>query len=149
MSEHQCNKFEAIAGRWVCVECSAAYDSLVNLLGVRQAKYGNVPTTVDGITFGSKAEARRYRTLLDMARRGEIEDLCTHARWLLLPAFVDSAGQSVRGIWYEDDFNYIRDGRRVVEDVKGHRTATFRLKSKLFRARYRDVLFLVVEASCA
>lgn len=35
---------------------------------------------------------------------------------------------------YLADFVYVRDGRRVVEDVKGMRTAVYKLKCRLMQA---------------
>ncbi len=40
--------------------------------GAPRTKYGNVITQVDGITFKSKKEARRYEELQGMKERGEI-----------------------------------------------------------------------------
>lgn len=75
-------------------------------------KYGAIPTTVDGMDFASRAEARRYRELRSLARAGAISDLTCHNRYRL-------AVNGVRIGSYTDDFAYIQDGKRVVEDVKG------------------------------
>lgn len=112
----------------------------------RRSKYNNRKTTLYGITFDSQAEADRYLVLRDMEQRGEISALRIHSRWCLLDSFADAQGKKVRGIQYEDDFNYIRDGQRIVEDVKGFKTAVFRIKEKLFKSRYPNVLFLVIDA---
>lgn len=112
----------------------------------RRLKYNNRKTTLYGITFDSQAEANRYLILRDMEQRGEISDLRVHSCWNLLDAFVDAQGKKVRGIQYEDDFSYMSDGQHVVEDVKGFKTPVFRIKEKLFKSRYPDVLFLATEA---
>ena len=112
----------------------------------RRTKYNNRKVTLYGITFDSQAEANRYLLLRELQERGEIEDLRVHTRWQLVDDFTDGDGQTVRGIQYEDDFSYRRNGRLVVEDVKGVKTAVFRLKEKLFKQRYPQVLFRVVEA---
>lgn len=111
----------------------------------RRSKYNNRKTEIDGITFDSHAEANRYLVLRDMEAQGIITELSVHTRWPVLDDFVDCNGKRIRGIVYEDDFSYARNGRRVVEDVKGVRTAVFRLKAKLFQKRYPHILFLVTE----
>lgn len=42
-------------------------------------KYHAKPTTVDGIRFASKAEARRYSELRLLEKAGEIKNLEAHA----------------------------------------------------------------------
>ena len=64
--------------------------------------------TIDGIEFGSKAEAKRGADLMAMERRGEIEDLRWH------PYFeVPMAGQKFYR--YTADSSYWRDGKFIVE----------------------------------
>lgn len=82
---------------------------------------------VDGRTFDSKAEARRYLELKKLQASGVISGLRLQVRFPL----------SVNGVTvgkYVADFVYIRDGRRVVEDVKGMRTAVYKLKCRLMLA---------------
>lgn len=102
----------------------------------RRSKYHARPATVDGWRFDSQAEARRYTELSVLARAGEIADLVIHPRYELQAAFTDRTGKRWAAITYEADFAYTEGGARVVEDVKGHPTAIFRLKRKLFLARY-------------
>jgi hypothetical protein len=93
-------------------------------------KFGNIPTDVDGYTFDSKKEARRYGELKLLARAGRIADLQIHPRFPL-----DVNGHPI--CRYEGDFAYTEDGARVVEDVKSAITRkhpVYRLKAKLFRA---------------
>lgn len=111
---------------------------------MRRSKYNNRKVTRFGITFDSIAEANRYLVLRELFQDGEIGDLNVHTKWEILPAFVDCHGKRVRPVYYVDDFDYVRDGHRVVEDVKGHKTAVYVIKSKMFRKRYPDVLFLEV-----
>jgi hypothetical protein len=70
-------------------------------------KYGAVKTTVDGIEFDSKAEARRYTELRLLEHAGEIRDLELQPRYELLPAFVDAEGVRHRAIEYVADFRYV------------------------------------------
>lgn len=100
-----------------------------------RSKYHAKRTTVDGITFDSKREADRYLVLKSMEEDGAIEDLRRQVRYELMPAF-DVDGKHYRPVFYVADFVYMEDGEEVVEDVKGMRTDTYRLKSKLFARRY-------------
>lgn len=100
-----------------------------------RSKYHAKKTTVDGITFDSRKEADRYLVLKGMEGDGIIEDLRRQVRYELVPAF-DVDGRHYRAVCYVADFVYREDGREVVEDVKGMRTDTYRLKSKLFARRY-------------
>lgn len=113
-------------------------------------KYGAKKTVVDGITFDSKAEARRYRDLRLAEAAGEIVQLQVHPVYELLPAFTTRQGERVRALAYEADFVYTeRDGRAVVEDVKGGKatqTEAWKIKRKLFLHRYPDVELRIVEA---
>lgn len=104
------------------------------------SKYNAIPTTVDGIKFDSRLEARRYQYLLLLERSGEIRELQVHPTFELQPWFsVD--GKKFRAISYEADFSYKKDDGKfgsvlVVEDCKGTVTAEARLKMKLFAFRF-------------
>ena len=113
------------------------------------SKYGNRKVEVDGITFDSVAEARRYGELCLLVLAGEIQELRCHPRYMLLEPFTDAAGQKVRAVHYTPDFDYLdaRTGRRVAEDVKGRKgtiTEAFTLRSKFFRHRYPGIELRVV-----
>ena len=101
-------------------------------------KYGNRKTVVDGIKFDSKAEAERYRELKLMEQAGIITDLQLQPKFPLIPTFRKN-GQTFRGITYIADFAYTENGRKVVEDVKGFKTAVYKLKRKLFEYTYQDI----------
>ena len=92
-------------------------------------KYRAKPTTVDGYRFASKKEANRYQQLLWMHEANEIEDL------QLQPRF-DIEVNGVKVCKYYADFKYRdkRTGDYVIEDVKGVRTAVYKLKKKLVQA---------------
>lgn len=93
----------------------------------RKNKYGNTPTTVDGVRFASLREARRYGELKVMERCGLISGL------ELQPPF-DLAVNGVHVCRYVADFAYVEKGERVVEDAKGMPTPEYRLKRKLLLA---------------
>ena len=93
------------------------------------SKYRNIKTTIDNITFDSKAEARRYQDLKLLFRGNEISDL------ELQPKFnLTAHGKAI--CRYVADFRYKENGNTVVEDVKGIQTPVFKLKRKLFKAQY-------------
>lgn len=108
-------------------------------------KYNAKRTVVDGITFDSKAEARRYGELKIMERAGEIADLVLQPAFELQEGYCVN-GRKVRPITYRADFEYTdtRTGSTVVEDVKGAETPEFKLKRKLFEYRFDGVDFRVV-----
>ena len=116
---------------------------------VARNKYNARKVTIDGYTFDSQAEATRYGELCMLEREGEITDLRVHPKFTLQEAFTDRWDNRVRAIRYTADFAYVEKwGEQVVEDVKGGKatqTAAFRIKAKLFRKRYPDVRFEVVE----
>lgn len=99
-------------------------------MAARGSKYHAKKTVVDGIEFDSAKEARRYTKLRDMERAGEIQGLLLQVPFELLPSF-DLEGVKYRGVRYIADFVYYRDGKRVVEDVKGVKTPEYKLKKKL------------------
>lgn len=101
-------------------------------------KYNAKKTTVNGITFDSKAEARRYSELKLLVQAGEINGLILHPTFELQPPFVDVDGKRQRAIKYVADFQYTENGRPIVEDVKGVETPVFRLKMKMFKYIYSE-----------
>lgn len=99
----------------------------------KRNKFGAVKTVVDGISFDSKAESRRYLVLKDMQKRGEISGLVLQVRFELIPAQVTKDAKE-KPVYYEADFAYHdKDGAYVVEDVKSGPTKTkeFVIKRKL------------------
>lgn len=97
--------------------------------GSKKSKYSNEKTKVDGISFASRAEARRYGELKLLALGGEIRNLEMYPRFTL-------AVNDQKICTYVADFRYydIKRKRVRIEDVKGARTAVFILKKKLLKA---------------
>jgi len=95
------------------------------------SKYRAVATVVDGRRFASRKEAERYQALRLLQKAGEIEKLQIQVKY---PIQVN--GEPICQYWA--DFVYVdcRSGHTVVEDVKGVRTAVYRLKKKLLHAVY-------------
>jgi hypothetical protein len=107
----------------------------------KPSKYRNVRAqSHDGRWFDSKAERNRYEVLREMERRGEIRDLECQPAFELQPAFTTCGGRRIQAIRYKADFAYSEPGntRRVIEDVKGHRTGVFNLKWKMVQYHYPD-----------
>lgn len=99
----------------------------------RPSKYNAIKTDVDGVTFDSKAEARRYAELKLMQQGGLIQGLVLQPRFPLL------VNDQKVGI-YVADFQYwdLEEQTSVVEDVKSPatKTAIYRLKKKIVHAIY-------------
>lgn len=53
---------------------------------MRYRKYKNTKINVDGMTFDSKKEAKRYQELSLLQKAGEISGLQTQVRYVLIPA---------------------------------------------------------------
>jgi hypothetical protein len=96
---------------------------------VSRSKFRNVRTEIDGITFSSKAEARRYQELKLLEKAKAIHSLELQPRYKLI---VNGELVAV----YVGDFHYWSNETDlpVVEDVKGFITPEFRLKKKLMKA---------------
>lgn len=126
----------------------------------RRSKYNAVRTTVDGFTFDSKKEAKRYGELKWLEADGQIRNLKRQPSFVLLAPVVVGGRENVNdGVLsgmepvgtYRADFSYeecqslLRPPPRwllVVEDVKsaGTRTPVYRLKKKLVEATYGIVV---------
>jgi len=93
-------------------------------------KYRNKPTTVGDRTFSSKREAARYIDLCLMQKAGEISDLRLQVPFVLLTGAKYRDGSRARpAIRYVADFVYRdRDGKQIIEDVKGLRTDVYKIK---------------------
>ena len=105
---------------------------------MRKVKYGNRKTELDGITFDSKKEARRYAELKILEMAGEISDLELQMPFVLQPAFAHK-GKKVQSIKYVADFVYIdNEGRKVVEDVKSPATR----KDKVYQLKKKMMLYV-------
>jgi hypothetical protein len=108
-------------------------------------KYHARKVTIDGITFDSLAESRRYTTLKYMQMTGEISGLRVHTPYTVIPAFTYQ-GKKVAAITYEPDFDYRIGSKQVAEDVKSPATKTevFRVKQKLFWLRFPDIELRII-----
>ena len=100
-------------------------------------KYNNTKKTVDGITFDSILEARRYVVLKSRLEAGMISELRLQPHYTIMDGYKDLSGTYIRPVQYIADFSYINaDGKRIVEDTKGVRTEAYVIKRKLVRDRF-------------
>ena len=53
-------------------------------------------------------------------------------------------GRTFRKIEYIADFQYIENGKTIVEDVKGMQTDVFKLKHKIFEKVYPDLELRII-----
>ena len=106
------------------------------------SKYHARKVVRGGKTFDSAKEARRYGELCLLQRAGEISDLRTQVKYVLIPAqrepdTVGKRGGVIKGLLlerevsYVADFVYVQNGKTVVEDSKGMRTKDYIIKRKL------------------
>lgn len=102
-------------------------------------KYHNIPTTVDGITFDSRKEAERYIVLRCMEKSGMIQNLRSQVPFELSKPY-KIAGKTVKGTKYIADFVYTQNGKEIVEDVKGMKTAAYRIKRNWMHEKYGIVI---------
>ena len=103
------------------------------------SKYKAKKTVIDGITFDSKAEAKRYQELKLLERAGQIKHLSLQPRFTLQEGFVNvHTGKKERMIEYVADFMYLENNVIIVEDCKGFKTADYKIKRKLFIYQYQD-----------
>ena len=93
------------------------------------------------VTFDSKAEAMRAKQLELLERGGYIQDLRIQPAFVLIPSFKRN-GKTVAAGMYVADFEYIQDGKHIIEDLKGFKTATYNFKRKLFLSTLdADIVF--------
>lgn len=109
-----------------------------------QSKYRSEKTEIDGNIFDSKKEAKRYQQLKLLEAAGEIKDLRTQVKYVLIPTQREPDTIGKRGgvhkgkllekeCAYYADFVYTRadTGETVVEDAKGMRLSDYKLKRKM------------------
>lgn len=111
----------------------------------KTAKYKSKKTIVDGISFPSRKEARRYQELKLLKKAGEIKDFELQPEFELQPKF-KFFGRTIRPIKYIADFRVIYpDGTEIIEDTKGIETDVFKIKKKMLLYRYPEINFKVVK----
>ena len=105
-----------------------------------KTKYHNIKTVVNGITFDSKKEARRYTELMMLQKAKIISDLELQKRFEICPKKYENK----RARYYVADFVYVENGKRVIEDVKSPITRSnpvYSLKKALVQVNYPEYEF--------
>ena len=120
-------------------------------------KYGNKKTTVDGMVFDSKKEARYYMLYKQREKDGKISNLRMQVPFELIPAIyrdetvhLKTKDKIVRrcvqkAVKYIADFVYVNNdtGKEEVIDAKGFRTKEYKLKKKMMLA-FKDIEIIEV-----
>lgn len=119
----------------------------------KMKKYKNKSIEAHGMKWDSYSELARYEELLVMEKDGVIKNLKAHSKeicFLLLEkcTYKDISGKVKKQLptTYTPDFLYMINGILVAEDVKGMITDAFRIKAKMFRARYPKIVLRLVKA---
>lgn len=103
-----------------------------------------VKKTVDGITFDSTMEANYYEYLKAEQAAGRVLSFKLQPEYQLLDSYV-KYGRKIRGIKYIADFLVVyADETEIVIDVKGRETDDFKLKRKMFDAKYPDLTLKLI-----
>lgn len=98
----------------------------------KKAKYGNNRPMVDGMYFDSQLEADKYSELKLSLHMGVIAGFCRQPEFILQEGF-----GLTKPICYRADFVVFNlDGTAEVIDTKGFETETFKIKHKLFKAKF-------------
>lgn len=118
-----------------------AYINIICNQGFNEmSKYHNKKTTIDGITFDSIKEGKRYQELKLLERAKEISGLKLQPQFELQPSFKKN-GKIYKKITYKADFMYFdnRLNKTIVEDVKGFKTEVYKLKKKIFEYNFKNL----------
>lgn len=116
-------------------------------------KYNNKKVVIDNIEFDSKKEGQRYLVLRDAEARGEISELKLQPKFELIPSIKEDYIKHLKtkdkietrtvqlAITYKADFQYKKNDKVVVEDVKASPKMAsldkaFLIKEKLFRWKF-------------
>ena len=104
----------------------------------RKNKFNAVKVEIDGLTFDSKKEAKRYIQLKAMQQHKEIRELKNHQCFELAPKTrIAGEKRAKPALRYFADFTYYTAaGEFVVEDVKSaitRKTASYRNKKHLMK----------------
>lgn len=130
----------------------------------RKNKYNAKKVEFDGHVFDSKKEKARYELLKEACDEGLISDLKRQVRYELEPPVIEEYEEHLktkvvkkvrtlqRGIYYTCDFQYIKDGELVVEDVKSSPAQAkldkaYQIRKKLLFARHGIKIYEVFNAN--
>jgi hypothetical protein len=104
------------------------------------SKYKSRKVVADGMVFDSRKEYQRWCELSLLEKAGEIHNLQRQVKYVVIPAQKENGKTVERQCSYIADFVYEKDGKTVVEDVKGYKKgqayAVFSIKRKLMLKEY-------------
>lgn len=110
----------------------------------RASKYNAKKSEYKGIKFDSKAEMEYYKHLELLKEMGEVSWFDMQPEFTLLGGFTDNFGRKHLPIKYRADFLvHYADAPPVVIDIKGMETPDFKLKRKMYCARFPLELKLI------
>lgn len=116
---------------------------------LRAKKYGNytVHKNLNGIKtkFDSKAEYARFLYLKNLEENGIITQLKMQTKFILQEKYTNAKGKKIGAITYKADFTYKKEGKWIVEDVKGFITNDFKLKKKMFEMKYAELTIDIIK----
>ena len=99
---------------------------------MRPTKYHSRKITIDNQTFDSMKEFARWKDLQRLLGAGVITDLKRQVKFELIPSQKNEFGKVIeRPVTYVADYVYKKNGKQIVEDVKGYKTPEYRIKKKL------------------
>ena len=104
----------------------------------KPSKYNNRKVELDGFTFDSQKEARRYSELKLLVRVGQISALELQKSFVLAESVkFNNEPRAKPAIRYVADFAYMENGVMIVEDVKSKATKSlpvYRMKKHLMKS---------------
>jgi len=104
-------------------------------VGKKVNKFNAKVTYIDGIKFHSQAEADRYCELKVLQMAGVVKAI------EIQPGFDIGAGMR-----YTADFKVTySDGHEEIEEVKGFETKDYRMRIKLFKEKYPNLILKVIK----
>lgn len=127
-----------------------------------QQKYGNRKVVYNGIEFDSVKEKDRYIVLCQSEAVGLISELTLQPKFELIPKITEKFVKHLKTkdkecertvqlpITYTADFSYIKDGKRVIEDVKASKfmlPKEFTIKAKMMKYFHDIDIRLIYKAS--
>jgi len=107
--------------------------------------YGTKKVEFEGMTFDSGTEVQRFQVLRAAQERGLISGLQLQVVFTLIPRQTEPVEVKLKTktkvvekfcehpVTYAADFVYHKDGKEVVEDIKGFPTEDYILKRKMMR----------------
>lgn len=105
---------------------TAKFNSIPGFSRYGEKRTGRIPHEICRVgneTFDSIAEKDRYLELLVMEKAGIISELVCHPEFEIIPKQETPKGKpNFRKAVYTADFQYVRDGETIVEDVKSKYT---------------------------